>query len=419
MVLAVAVVWLLWRGAWRGVTGGVDFTIRYHGAREWLAGRDPYEFPDVTEFALRPTSLVVDFPPTLLTLVPLAPLSWPDARLLFALVNVAAVIFIAVGVARLAGWPLLAARTLMVMALVIALSATITTIAMGQTGLLATAAIIAAMLLERSGHKTASGAVFGIAAVVKIQLGLPFLAYLLWRRRWSPILASVAVVAGFTAIAVARMELAEVPWTETWLSNISYQTRPGGIQDPGPLNVENRLALVNLQYPLSALISNPTVVQVSTLIAVGVAALTFVWLRRGRDARPDLLAMAVVAVLSLLVAYHRYYDAVLLAVPMAWACSALSGSNWRLGAVVLALCATFLVPLQSLLRPSYLGASDIVPAWLAGSAFWNAVVLAPYSWTLVLMVGLLLMAAARERSSGEVAAESGSKEALGGGVVSP
>ena len=113
------------------------------------------------------------------------------------------------------------------------LAPVVATVATGQTGLVATAAIVAAMLLERSGHGTASGAMYGLATVVKIQIGLPFVAYLLWRRRWVPAVASCLVVGGATALSMVRLQMATPTWPSSWLGNLTWVTRPGGINDPG------------------------------------------------------------------------------------------------------------------------------------------------------------------------------------------
>jgi hypothetical protein len=149
--------------------------------------------------------------------------------------------------------------------------------------------------------------------------------------------------------------------------------------------------LINLQYPLSSLIGNSAVVELLTLGAVGITALVFIWLHRDRDPHPDLLALAVVAVLGLLVVYHRDYDAVLLAIPVVWGCSVIGTPRWRQGAVVLALCADFFLRAQTGLQ--VIGQRQILPSWLTSGVFWNTFVLAQHAWALVLMAIVLLVAA--------------------------
>jgi hypothetical protein len=254
--------------------------------------------------------------------------------------------------------------------------------------------VVAAVLLELSGRATASGAMYGLATAIKIQVGLPFVAYLLWRRRGTPALASCLVPVGLTVLSVMRMQVAAAPWLSSWLANLSRLSRPGGINDPSLQNPD-RFSLINLQYLLSSLIANGAVVELMTVSTVGLAALALVWLRRGRDPHPDLLALAVVAVLGLLAVYHRYYDAVLLAIPIAWACSVIGIPRWRQGAVVLALSADFILPLQSGLHE--IQRRQILPSSLTGGVSWNTVVLAQHVWALVLMAIALLVAAAEDR----------------------
>ena len=204
---------------------------------------------------------------------------------------------------------------------------------------------------------------------------------------------SCLALVGLTVLSVVRMQVAGGPWLNSWLANLSWLSRPGGMNDPSMQNPD-RYSLINLQYPLSSLIADGALVQLMTLSAVGLAALALVWLRRGRDPHPDLLALAIVAVLGLLVAYHRYYDAVLLAIPIAWACSVVGTPRWRQGVVVLALCADFILPFQTALNAVQ---NQILPSSLTGGVFWNAVVLAQHAWALTLMAIVLLVAAAKDR----------------------
>ena len=107
----------------------------------------------------------------------------------------------------------------------------------------------------------------------------------------------------------------------------------------------------------------------------------------------ELLALSVVAVLCLLVVYHRYYDAVLLAVPITWSFTALHGAHWREGVAVLLLSADFILPFQTALHA--MQQEQLLPAWLTGGPLWG-VLITQHVWALVLMTLVLLLAAARE-----------------------
>jgi len=404
--LIAALAYLTWRGVWRGTAMSGDLAVGFSSARAWVLGHDPYDaailnadFLRAGGGALADGTLLeslrnVYFPGTLPIFVPLALLSWPEARIVGLLVNVAASLFVAVGASRLVGWRLTSPKSLALSAFILALAPLHTTIAFGQTGIIATAAVIAAMLLERADRPYWSGFAYGLATVIKVQIGLPFLVYLLWRRRWAAAIASCSVLIAVTAVSAVRMQIAAVPWLDSWLANVSWLSRPGGINDPSLANPD-RFSLIDLQYLLGSVFTDGLLVQAVTFGSVGAVALALVWFRRGRDARPDLLTLAVVSVLGLLVAYHRYYDAVLLVIPIAWACSVMGTPQRHLGMVVLILCADFLLPFQSIFFE--IGQRGILPASLTGGVFWNAVVLAQHVWALIFMAITLLVAAAGDR----------------------
>ena len=134
--------------------------------------------------------------------------------------------------------------------------------------------------------------------------------------------ASGLVLGALTAFAVLRMTLAGVPWIDSWLANLTSLSGPGGVNDPGELNPE-RYSLINLQYPLQSLGFSTDAANLITFTLVGAAALAMLSVIRGRDPAQELLALSTVAVLGLLVAYHRYYDAVILVLPIAWSFSVL------------------------------------------------------------------------------------------------
>ena len=260
-----------------------------------------------------------------------------------------------------------------------------------------------AALFERSEDDALAGVMYGLATAMKIQIGLPFLAYVIWRRRWRTAAFAVAVIAALTIISVLRMEAAGLPWFASWTANLDLLTRPGALNDPGTLNPE-RYSLINLQFPLASIGVDGFSGLAVVVGAVGLAGLSLVYLIRDRRPRQELLALSVVAVLGLLVTYHRYYDAVLLAFPIAWACTSLSTARRKQAVIVLVLCADFIIPVQTNLRELQLAGH--FPAWLTDNVVWDAVVLGQQVWALCLMVLVLLWAAADEHRDDKVAASS-------------
>jgi hypothetical protein len=404
--LLLAIAYFTWRGVLRGAQDSGDLAVGYSAGRAWILGHDPYDAvvqgndlilaggADVAQSGLLDRLQNVYFPATLPAFAPLAVASWPVAKLLFLALNVGGVVFIALGLGRLLGWRPSEPRALALTAFLLALAPVHTTMASGQTAIVATAALLAAVLLGRASHHAWSGVLYGLATILKIQIGLPFVAYLFWRRRWVAGITASAVVAGSSLLAVVRMEGAGVPWASSWLANLGTLSGPGGINDPSPLNPE-RYSMINLQVLLFNFVPVDDLVNLLSIGLVAAAALALVWLIRGRD-RQDLLALSVVAVLCLLVAYHRYYDAVLLAFPVAWALSVLAGGHRLEGVAVLLLSADFILPFQTALHD--MQQNQRLPVWLTGGPLWETVLMSQHVWALVLMTVVLLFAAARDRA---------------------
>ena len=173
------------------------------------------------------------------------------------------------------------------------------------------------------------------------------------------------------------------------MDNLALLSGPGGINDPGPLN-DDRYSLVNLQYLLQSVGVGGLAADAITLVAVAIVALTLVSLVRGRELDRELLVLSGVAVLTLLVTYHRYYDAVLLVLPIAWGLAMLR-TRPVAAIVVLVLCANFLFPFQTALHD--LQQRGILPAWASDNPFWQTVLMTQHVWALVLLVGALLWVA--------------------------
>ena len=400
LAVVAAVLYLTWWGILRGAAASGDLAVGYGAASAWVRGEDPYDLAvltahvraggaDQTIAGSLQTLLDVYFPTTLPSFAPLAPLSWDQAKFAVLALNVAATAFIAWGLVRLLGWRRSEARTLWLVAFVLGLAPLHTTMAIGQVAILATAAIVAAMVLERSGRPIWAGVFYGLAIVLKVQIGLPFLVYLAWRRRWVTAAVAAAIPLAVTVISAVRMEAAGVPWYRSWMDNLALLSGPGGINDPGPLN-DDRYSLVNLQYLLQSVGVGGLAADAITLVAVAIVALTLVSLVRGRELDRELLVLSGVAVLTLLVTYHRYYDAVLLVLPIAWGLAMLR-TRPVAAIVVLVLCANFLFPFQTALHD--LQQRGILPAWASDNPFWQTVLMTQHVWALVLLVGALLWVA--------------------------
>lgn len=403
LLLIMAVVYLASRGVWRALDHQTDMTYEYSATLAWLRGLNPYDAETLRTIVREGGGPVIEnavghpvyFPSALPLFLPIAWGSWADARSVALLANLGGTLFVAWGMTRLAGWRATDTRSLLMMAFFLALAPLHTAIAFGQTAPLVTAAIVGAVLLERVPRPGWAGVLYGLATAIKLSIGAPFLAYVVWRRRATTAVAGIAVLVALTLIAVTRMLGAGVTWLAPWLANLSWLTGPTGNGSPTLDNPE-RTSLINLEYLLHAISPGIEWAAPITLVLVGIAALATVWLIPAHRPGLELLALSLVAVLALLVTYHRYYDAVILAFPIAWAFRSLSTAQRSLGIGVLALCATYLLPVQTSLND--LAAGGSIPSWLVTHPLWASVVLTTHVWALVLMVPLLLWAARAGRA---------------------
>ena len=407
IAIAIAVAYLAWRGVWRAIGYDQDLNVGYAAGRAWLFGRDPYDADALRDILVRSGNgriafeeslawrLNVYFPTTLPVFLAVSFLPWMAATLGIIAVNLVATFAILWGMLRLLGWRWSETRALWLTAFFLALAPVHATITAGQTGLLSLLALVIAFNLEGSSLRFGAGIAYGLATALKVQIGLPFIAYAAWRRRWASAGAAVAVVGVLSLVSIGRMQVAGVPWVSSWLANLATLSAAGGLNDPGAENTQ-RYALVNLQFALSSILDNPFAVQAITIAVVGAGALAFVWLTRGGKPGDELLSLSVVAVLGLMVTYHRYYDAVVLVLPIAWAIGVLDTERRSYGIGVLALCATYLVPIQTALIAAENG-GWIAPS-IADSFVWDAVLLPLHAWVLAILSAVLMAAAARQRS---------------------
>ena len=397
--LAVAFAYFAWRGVLRAAELSFDLKYGYASIQAMVAGLNPYDPAHLEQALLAGGGTMehvfgafrnVYFPFTLPVFLPISVGTWPQAQVAALIINVALVAAIIVGLLRYLGWPLLTVRSLAFAAAVLALAPIHTSMADGQPSVFAVAALVGALVLSR--RQVASGVLTGLASAIKVQIGLPFVALALVRKRWHAGVAAIAVIALLGLLAIIPLQLSGQPWFTTWQDNLRWQASSAGPNYAGPENPA-RVSLVNLQYPLRQLGVSDAIAELVTFAAVGLAAVVYLWSARRAGRARDLLDMSVVGVLTLLLTYHRFYDAVLLVFPIAWAFGAWHDGRRLIAGLVLLCCADFLVPFQATLSVMEEGGS--VPTWLTGSPVWSAVLLAQHVWSLIALTGVLLFAAAR------------------------
>jgi len=400
ILCALAALELIARGPARALRhqGAGDFAAPYAAARAWASGEDPYN-QRALAVILRDQGRERDaegrvlftasvYPPMTFPIV--SPFAWPPwkaARALWTTLLVLAAAGLAWGAARLAG--LQDDARLAVIAAVLALAPLHTGISRGQPGIVAIALIAWALVSLDSDTGMRSGVMLGLAAALKPQLAAPFILYLLLTGRrnaftWCGLVAGSALVAG-----IGWLAMHDVPWWDGWLRNIRLENHGGEMDPAGALSSQ----MIDVR-PLLHALRIPDPLSGSIVLAVMLGAIAIVLARGATDV---LLVTSTVAVWTLLVGYHRFYDGALLALPVAWAIRELArGAARAVPWGVLALTAPFLIPGAWMLQLA--AERGVVPGWLATSWFFDVVALRHQIWALFAMHAVLLIALAGRRS---------------------
>jgi hypothetical protein len=400
-----------------------DFISPYVQSRALIQGLDPYspevlvrlwpvtgphrlqflakDLADGTLIAKR--GIPTAYPLTCLFLLgPLAVMPWPVAHLVWlALTGV-----LTLGVI----WSLLSLvtreagdwRAYVFVAFALALAPLHTGFAAGSVVIATVALCGIALSREQRDEVTLAGILFGIAVCLKPQIGLPFLAYYLLRRRWRLCGIAGSVVLTAALLAIVRLAVSGTPWLQNYRTDNKVLLVSGILADFTERN-PLRFSLINLQVLFYAIwhqagAANAFAIGLSTVLFVIWVALL---LRTRRENDDALLALGAVAVLSLLPVYHRLYDALLLIIPLCWSLREFSGPRKQFARGTLVLMLPFLVPGGSALEEMQRGGR--IPDALTQSWFWNSVVMPHEIWCLLFLGALLLwcMASKPPQASGQ------------------
>ena len=397
------------RGTSRAPGNSADFAVFYTDSRAWLEGANPYDVEDLRRVAREsggaPDASLKNsaYPPaTFIVLAPVSVLRWPAAKIAWTAINTAAVLVVALGLVRLAGLSFAQPAGMLLAAGTLALAPMHTSVHTGQLTPVLLACIVMACLLDGKRRVWLGGALLAIAAALKPQVGLLFVGFEFIRGRFRVALTAIVFTALLFAAAIGWLAVNDVDWVASWHDNY-HAFMHGGSGDPGPIN-PGRHQLLNLHYPLRTFLPAGPAIQVITLSfvgAVGIVGLIPLMKLRGRSA--ELLGLGLFGVLSLLAVYQRYYGAVLLIFPLAWAVVELhSGRARTLPVISLALTAVFLAPTATVLKIA--ADKGYVPAAVADSQWWQGLVMPHQVYALAAMAVVLVAAAWQARRRNRVTA---------------
>jgi hypothetical protein len=399
-----------------------DFISPYIQSRALIQGLDPYS-PEVlvrlwpVEVEHRPLFLAKEladgsliakrgiptaYPLTcLLLLIPLAALPWPVAHLTWLVITSCLILAVIGSLLSLLtahrfgrnDW-----RAYVFAASVLALAPLHTGVAAGSIVVSTVALCGIALSQEQRGNGTYAGILFGMAVCLKPQIGLPFLAYYILRRRWRLSAIAAGVVLAAAMFAILRLAISGTPWVQNYRMDNNVLLVTGILADFTERN-PLRFGLINLQVLFYAILHSTVA---ATAFACALSVLLFgIWLwlllRNGLSNHDALLAISSLAVLSLFPVYHRLYDAFLLIFPLCWGLREFSGPRTKPARAALLLMIPFLLPGGSVLEQ--LQRTGKIPDSIARSWYWICIVMPHDIWLLLLLSFVLLGAMAFKPAS--------------------
>lgn len=340
VMLAASVMYLACFGIFGislGSRSNYDFAVMYAAGRAWLARANPYNQAEL--IASVPGEQLVDtesafaYPPqSAAFFVPAALLDFRSAKLLWLLLNIAAI-------AAIAGMTAEAAKThgddtrtmvgsVALVAFVIGNPFTSHTLWQGQTSLVALAAAMAGWRFDMKNKHIVAGVLLGIASL-KPQVCLLPVIWLLLERRWRTLAAASATAACMSVYPI----LLQGPigaldaWRAGLLAYRGVAANSPGFEYLG--NLQSLLAKAGLPAPDL------------TLLAVGFTAM--LWFLR-KNIHADAIFGLLMAAAVLFMNVH-VMDYVWLIPTVTWAWLYSHGSRWRW--VVVALVGLLVLPLRS------------------------------------------------------------------------
>jgi hypothetical protein len=353
-------------GRWLDQSSGAgtsSYRAVYYGARCLLHHADPYN-PD--EFSriymaesgalprdaarrplfLRAVMVCVNLPTTLFLLIPLALLPWGISHVLWL-----AFIAISLTVAAVLAYDLTnegSRLSLVLICFVMANCQVLFTVA-NTAGLAVGLCVIAVWCLIR--QRFAWLGVFALAISLALKPHDSGLVWL-WLLVSGGLLRKRALQTAVLVVALAMPSVLVVAhssphWRTELAGNLAATSSHGDISDPGPAsNSRERSAdiIIDLQTLLSLLRDDPRFYNPATYLICG--SLLIIWLvsalRRVAAPSSSFFALAFIVALTMLVSYHRPYDAklLLLAIP---ACAQLRRQSHRVATLGIMLTAAAVV----------------------------------------------------------------------------
>ena len=394
-----------------------DFVSPYEQTRAWISGRDPYApavLRDLWPTSVRPHFVVTEsvdgtlpakrgIPSPYWTLsfpllLPIAELPWKVAVRLWAATSVVAVFVAALILVHLADARLYSPLAIMIVVSALLWAPVQTAVATSNIFTVAFALGMGAAFCLTQDRNRLAGTLLICTIALKPTVGLPFLIYILVHRKRARVVPA-AIATGILLLCVAVIPHgSRTLWWQSFLANSQRMFAPGAIDD---FSTANRLhfQLVNLSVPLFPLFQGRALAEVAAAL-IFVAILSWWLFAVRRDRCLGLIDLAILASASLLPVYHRFMDAGILLIPVAWALSELKGELRSSATACLLLASPFLVPGATMLHE--FSDRDEMLQTVSRSRFWESLILPHEAWLILLLCAVLIMARYHSRAPARI-----------------
>lgn len=312
------------RGTARALTSSADLAAPYAATRLFWHRANPYDQQQVNaefERASLPKAYPAASlhpPHTFLLLSPLVTLRWQYARLLMALVNtalplIAASMFV---YSRRSQANLALSGALCILSVLLC-APLHTGIALGQLAVVSISVGFIAIQLASSGHRNAAGMFLAASLFAKPQVAFLLPLYFALRRWWRSFWICLGAFLLASLFVVIWWKERMFVFLQTLLGNYQQESTAGAISPSGPLYWQ-RIDLAPL-WPSGSLILTSLAVTAVIVSLLPLFSRSFLTGLEGDRVALQELALASICLLTLLIVYHRYYDAYLLTIPAAHA----------------------------------------------------------------------------------------------------
>jgi hypothetical protein len=333
LCVTISVLWGISIG--RAGNAWIDFRAVYAGTRCLIHEHNPYNISDLkseylsedgqrppdTPFNLQAITLYVNVPTTFVIVAPFAMLSWGPAHILWMLLTGAAFIL-----AILLMWSAGAHHAAPVstfLACILAINCASIFAAGNTAGIVVGLCGIAVWCFLENRFVRVGVLCLGLSLAIKPHdAGLVWLYFILaggvYRKR---ALQSAVVTAVIGLTAMAWVFHVAPHWMHDWSANLATISARGGMNEPGPNSFSGRsvYTIVDLQAAISIFRDDPGFYSLVTYLICGTLLLVWaIWTLRTRISIPKAwLALVAVTAFTLLITYHRPWDAklVMLAIP--------------------------------------------------------------------------------------------------------